>query len=380
MKIAIVTFHHVINYGSALQAYATQTIFNQLGYETDIIDYVNNVNRDDLLLQNRANEFRFGKIPIIRQLYMIFQWYDLKYTLRVFNRYWNENLNLTKRFYSNEEIKKSLDFNYAAYCTGSDQVWNTHVSPNSKGVDKVFYLDFVPEKAFCFSYAASFGMDSATPKEKIIIKDLLKKYKFISVREIAGLKILKEIGYEKAVQVLDPTLLLSKEEWINFSKPIKTPKHYILTYQLHKNHDMKKYIKKMACILNLPIVNISFSWRGYLESKYAAYGISPEQFLYLFNHADYVITDSFHATVFSIIFEKQFVSIYSDLFNNRIQNILEITGLEKRHLKNYFDENLIQETIDFYQAKKKLNIERKKSLDWLKKVLKNIEDNYEQKY
>lgn len=375
MKIALITFHHVINYGSALQSYATQTILEKLNCEVDIIDYVNNVNRDDLLLSNRANEFKLGKFPIIRQIYMLFNWYDKYKLLKVFNDYWNSKLNLTERFYSNEEIKNLLKKSYDAYCTGSDQVWNTKVSTNSRGVDPAFYLDFTSDEKYCFSYAASFGMTSVTLDEKNKIKNLLKKYKYISVREKAGLKILRQLGYSDAKIVLDPTLLIEKEEWRVFSKPMKVPTRYILVYQLHKNKKMKKYIKNMSKLLNLPIVNIAFSWRGYLQSKYAAYAISPEQYVYLFDNAEYIITDSFHATVFSIIFEKKFVSIYSDQFNNRIQNILEITNLEDRHLEDYNDLDLLSKDINFDEAKKRIEIEKNFSWKWLKNVINNINFN-----
>lgn len=373
MKIALITFHHVINYGSALQSYATQTILERLGAQVDVIDYVNNVNRDDLLLKNRANESRFGSIPVVRELYMAFMAYDIQHMTDVFSKYWKERLHLTERFFSCEEIEKGLSKQYDAYCTGSDQVWNTHVSPNSQGVDPAFYLEFAPKGAYCFSYAASFGMKSVKEEEGRSIQEKLKKYRHISVRETAGLEILRKLGYSDAKLVLDPTFLLKKEEWCQLEQPIKTPEHYILTYQLHKNPAMKQYIKRMSQKTGLPVVNISFSWRGYLQSRYAAYGIRPEQFVYLFDHADYVITDSFHATCFSVIFKKPFVSIYSDPFNNRMESILTLTGLNQRHLKDYDDENCLTAPVKFEQAEKVIQMERMASIQWLKMVIGEIE-------
>ena len=136
---------------------------------------------------------------------------------------------------------------------------------------------------------------------------------------------------------------------------------------------MKQYIKRMSQKTGLPVVNISFSWRGYLQSRYAAYGIRPEQFVYLFDHADYVITDSFHATCFSVIFKKPFVSIYSDPFNNRMGSILTLTGLNQRHLKDYDDENCLTAPVKFEQAEKVIQMERMASIQWLKMVIGEIE-------
>ena len=166
MKIGVITFHHVINYGSALQAYAFQEVLEQNGCKPELIDYVNNVNRDELLLKNRVNESRFKNTPFLRQIYMAFHWYDTRRMASVFERFRRVKLHLTKRFYSCEEIKNGLDMKYDAYCTGSDQVWNTHVSPNSKGIDDVFYLTFAPDGAFRFAYSASFGMESVSKEEK----------------------------------------------------------------------------------------------------------------------------------------------------------------------------------------------------------------------
>ena len=189
------------------------------------------------------------------------------------------------------------------------------------------------------------------------------------MREATGLNILKNIGFEEAALTLDPTFLLKEHQWRLFEKARKAPKHYIFTYQLHKNPQMKAYINTMAKKLGIPVVNIAFSWRGYFQSCHAAYAINPEEFIYLIRNADYVITDSFHATAFSIMFGRRFISVLSDEFSNRMKSILALCGLDRRGISDYKDEQLLMEEIDFDRAQKSLDNERMKSLAWLKDTL-----------
>ena len=371
-KVGIITRHAIANYGSVLQTYATQKSFEKLGYDSEIINYIRKDEQGKNIayanLKSNRNK-KWNKNIVTRTLYIAMQAPNYEYSYKCFQKFRKELLNETQMFYESiDELKQNLP-NDDIYCTGSDQVWT---SMGLYQYDETYFLKFVPEGIPCITYASSFGREEINTELDKNLKELLKNYKKILVREDSAVKIIKEKGYKNVEQVLDPTLLLNKEEWNNVASKKKKRKKYILIYQLQKNKLFDNYAKKLAKKLNLQLIRISPSTSGFLKSGKFVYMPNPKEFLNYFKEAELIITDSFHGTVFSLIFEKRFIDILPPKTGTRIKSILHLTGLEDRILKEYSDFTLADKEINYIPVREILEKERKRSLAQLQEVLEEI--------
>lgn len=370
MKIDIITLHNVKNYGSVLQSLATQIIFEKKGYEVEFINYYRKNLIDSNILKNNLNNSKFfSKNFITKLIGKIILPKTINKQIKVFNEFINEYIKMTKdKYYSFEELKDNIP-QADIYCTGSDQMWN---SEWNNGIEKAFYLDFLPDKAPRFAFASSFGRKEIPQEEEEKVKNMLRKYKAISVREKSGLNILNKMGIEYVEHVLDPTLLLDKNVWKKLiSDNVLENKKYILVYQLNmKNKEFDKYVKKLSKTKKMPVIRVSIN--NYQRFKYGKLIDTPKvlDFLNCFLNAEYIITDSFHGTAFSINLNKKFICIFPKKFSERLQSLLELTNLKERKLKNYKDINQIDEEIDWKKVNKILDLERKKTNDFIDKALK----------
>ena len=206
---------------------------------------------------------------------------------------------------------------------------------------------------------------------------MLRKYNSILVREKSAVDIIKSVGYKGNVElVLDPTLLLKKDEWISLidkekNKIKKEKEPYVLVYQLHHNKKFDEYVKLIKRKTKLKIKRINTSIFFGLKPGELVLLPTIAEFLYYIENAKYVLTDSFHGTVFSIIFNKKMVDILPKVTGTRIESILELFGIKNRILKNYNDISIMDQEIDFDKINKKLDSEREKSLKSLKDSLNN---------
>ena len=370
MKIDIITLHNVKNYGSVLQSLATQIILEKKGYEVEFINYYRKNLIDSNILKNNLNNSKFfSKNFITKLIGKIILPKTINKQIKVFNEFINEYIKMTKdKYYSFEELKDNIP-EADIYCTGSDQMWN---SEWNNGIEKAFYLDFLPDKAPRFAFASSFGRKEIPQEEEEKVKNMLRKYKAISVREKSGLNILNKMGIEYVEHVLDPTLLLDKNVWKKLiSDNVLENKKYILVYQLNmKNKEFDKYVKKLSKTKKMPVIRVSIN--NYQRFKYGKLIDTPKvlDFLNYFLNAEYIITDSFHGTAFSINLNKKFICIFPKKFSERLQSLLELTNLKERKLKNYKDINQIDEEIDWKKVNTILDLERKKTNDFIDKALK----------
>lgn len=364
MNVKIITRHAVANYGSVLQAYALQKAIEKIGHKAEIINYIRldeqGKNIVDTMLKRNS---KWNKNIFLRTIYKILQMPVYNKSYLKFEKFRKCLLNETERIYSNSEELKELP-EADVYCTGSDQVWG---KIGNVDFDENYFLDFVPKGKKCISYAASFGKSELSDELLDNLSKLLAKYSHITVRENSAKKILedKKIFSE---QVLDPTLLLSKDEWKEIINDEVKEKDYVLIYQLHRDKKLEKYAEEFARRTNKKLIRISISWLYVFKSGKLSYMPSINKFLEYFKNCEYVITDSFHATVFSIIFNKKFIDILPNKTGTRIVSILQLLGLENRIVKNYNDFSLINKEIDYYDVNIKLDNERNKSL----KILENI--------
>ena len=248
-KIAIVTMNHGYNYGNKLQNYAMKRLYEGLGFEVSTISF-----------QPSNNDKIINKVSIIKKINnkiikIFFKKREIN-RLNKFREFNTEYLNMTKKIYNNNNYKNIDTDMFDIFSVGSDQVWNSYFWDFSS----FYLLDFVKEKYKKVSYAASFGVDDIKPIYKDKFKEYLSQFKSISVREQKGKDIIKSLINKDVPVVLDPTLMLNKEEWEKFSyKPKKFPnKKYIFTYFLgNVNKERKKAIIKFAKERKLELVTLN---------------------------------------------------------------------------------------------------------------------------
>lgn len=375
MKVSIITRHAIANYGSLLQSIATEKLFESLGCQTEIINYIPSEEKVENLVNSYIKNSKFwNKNSITRCLYKILQSKNI-YEMNVqFKKYQEKYLNLSSIEYNSVfELKKNKPL-ADIYCTGSDQDWG---AIGCQKYDETYFLDFIDENDKAISYAASFGKDIICDELKQNLYELTKKYLKILVREDSAVKLLSECGVRNAKQVLDPTLLTSKEDWDNIcNKERLINEDYILIYQLHHNKNLDKYAKKISKLTGKKLIRINTSkYFKYKAGKFI-YLPSPDEFLSYIKYADIVLTDSFHGTCFSIIYNKNFIDILPSITGTRISSILKLFGLENRITTgdNY---NLAMENIDYNKVNKKLAVEQKKSINALKEALEKCGARYE---
>ena len=370
MKIGIVTRHSVPNYGSILQTYASLETMKKLGHEPEVINYIRYEERYNNLAKTLIKGKKWDKNFFTRNIYKVIQTPNYARMYKKFEKYRENFLDETKKEYGSiEELKNDIP-KEDVYCSGSDQIWGKIGSTN---YDETYFLEFAKGRK-CISYASSFGKTALDEQLNQNLDNLLSKYSSILVREKSAKEILVERNLNNVEQVLDPTFLLEKEEWIKLAqkanKEIKGK--YILIYQLHDNKEFNQYAKEFAQRKNMKLVRISTSFYHIMRSGKLVYLPTQYEFLSYFQNAQYILTDSFHATVFSIIFNKKFIDVLPlNTTGTRIESVLQLFNMENRILKSYDDFSLIDEPIDYVKVNNKLQKEGKKSLDLLKQAIEN---------
>lgn len=327
MRIATVTWYAGNNYGSTLQAYALQHVIKKNGHDCDILLYKPGK------LKNWILKIQNGSVKAtldykLNEFYIKKQYGNVPSNITLFDQFRSKFQTFSKPVSSNSELKE-IEKKYDYFVCGSDQIWSPYY------FDPTYFLDFTnPSKRI--SYAPSFGVNEIPHKKIKQYQKCLKDFNDISVREEQGTKIVKDVLKKEARVVLDPTLLLSAEEWRNIESCNVHEKNYIVCYFLRKNEKYLDFVKKLAIEKNCEIKLIPMV-AGDFNKEYATKEpIGPSQWLELIDKAQYVVTDSFHCTVFSIIFKKNFYTFraFSDnnkrSQNSRIDNLLNFTNLNFR--------------------------------------------------
>lgn len=362
-KCLIVTFQNAFNYGAMLQCYALQHTLEENKLDVKVLNYKNNVISDFYkIFYYPKNENFFKKYlkSSISALYFFKQLYGRNEKFKTFLK---DNINLTKS-YKKEELKSISFGEDTTLIAGSDQIWNTDLTD---GFDDIYYLNF-SNNSKKISYAASIGKKELGSNFLDSTKKCLDKFSYISVREETG-KIEIENKLNKKVDVvLDPTLLIEKKEWEKSISNNKIKDKYIFVYMANDNViKAAKYISEKE---NLKIVNISK--KNYFgKNEINKFKSDPFEFLTLLFNAEYVITTSFHATSFSIIFNKKIMVFPPKGLSSRITDLAEklelqdiiYNSFEESEMKKYSNE------IDYEKPNKLLSELRKESIE---KLLNNI--------
>lgn len=335
-SVGIITMHKVWNFGSALQAYATQYAIDSLGYSAELIDY-KYPNLEHSAFQNRI--VQTCNLNIQQSLRLLLSKIKSKICTKdnnLFEKFYFDNFRCSKSQYFSRLDLHINPPHYDIYLSGSDQVWN----PNYIGFDTTFMLDFVPEQSKKVSFASSFSVSEIPSCFKKLYKPCLDSYSYISVRESSGKRIIKELTGKEAQVVCDPTLLLDASQWLSLvdRSYVKVSEPYLLVYIMGYAYnpypDIYNYIERVNNELQLPIIYVN-AHPGKLGDKFKEIKVGPlgpNEFLYLVSHASFVITDSFHGTAFSLNFERRFISCVKSLTNSdsRMLDLLHIVGEDQR--------------------------------------------------
>ena len=324
------------NYGAVLQAYALKRSIEKLGHSTSVINYNGAVGNDTYLLYKKG----FGYFTFKYNIHRLLHRRDLKNSIKKFQDFRLKNFNLTTPYVNYTSLKKTPP-KASIYVVGSDQVWNPKIlfSP-------IYYLRFGNDGATRISYAASFGEKNIHPDYKNVIKKYLEKFDAISVREDSGAALVHELGLNAKV-VLDPTLLLGKDEWAKIAKaPLNIPEHFILCYFLHYPPQIDYILKQIKEVYKVTVVNIATDVGIKKIGDVQRWDIGPEEFIWLFQNADAVVTSSFHGTVFSIIFDRPFYTLSLNKHDGRLFSLLNTLRLDNHliHDPEKFDYNIFHTT------------------------------------
>ncbi|SCN26550.1 Polysaccharide pyruvyl transferase [Clostridium sp. N3C] len=367
MKVGLITLHRVGNYGSVLQTYATQYIIQKMGYDVEVIDYYpERLHLIGMLKRIKDRGELLSKSLLVRNIcrMIIFPSYIRRF--KVFSDFLKRYINMSSITYNSIEELRQNPPQSDIYCTGSDQVWN---SGWNEKIEYPYFLDFVSNGARCFTYAASFGKSSLDEWEKQETHRLLEKYKYISVRESAGIKILNDLDIHNAIHVLDPTLLLDKHDWETLISKKYSNKKYILLYNINRNKELDKYAKEFAKRKKLPIYYLSYNYHDIIKGGRLIACPTVEEFLSLINNAQYILTDSFHVTAFSMNFEKQILVYYPPKFSSRLESIVNLVGIQNRVIRDIHDFTISDNPIDFSNVNRVLKEQRNYSMSFLEKAL-----------
>lgn len=354
------------NYGSLLQAIATQRIIERMGHNCQIIDYRN---RDEVgwkavrnQLKNKPN---WSNSLIKHCVYYAFQTPGHMLAERKFDKMRRQFLELTAPCFSMEDLREKCKSDVVV--TGSDQVWGPVINAE---FDQAYFLKFCDSSnTKKIAYAASFGKSSFSDDLKVQFKTLLSDYRHITVREDKAVEILKELGIDNKGQVLDPTLLLTGDEWSELIKK-DIHKDYILIYQIHNNPKLDAFARKLSSKTGLPLLRVTPSLHQISRAGRLVLLPDLDMFLSYLKNCRYLVTDSFHGTAFAINLNVQFIEILPENgTNSRNQSLLKMTGLLDRIATNSDDISIFKDEIDYKPVNEIIQNERQKSLLLLRNMI-----------
>lgn len=372
------------NYGSLLQTYALQAKVEEFGLTPEIIRFQEPTFARILRLRN-GELFMVALKKIFLRKFIGLKHKGLNYKLaqraEAFNQFKRDNLLQFVVCKSRAQLTENSR-NYPLVLLGSDQLWH----PMNLKMD-FFTLSFVPEGVTRAAYAASFGVSVIPSRIRNNYKAYLEKFDYISCREKSGAKIVKDLTGKTVPVVCDPAVLMTAEEWNPMlSDKVKPEGKYIFCYFLGNNPQQREYVKELKALLNCKIVALPHlveyvdSDEGYADM--IPYNVGPSEFMYLIKNAEFVCTDSFHASVFSLQFHKQFLVF--DRFENgkgnsttsRIETLLGVVNHPERLIRRT-DEALKcikdLEVMDYSNVDKQLGEFRKASSEYLNTILSSIE-------
>ncbi len=373
-KIGIITYFYYYNYGTMLQGYALHRALDKFGngnFQAEIID----------CRYGEKKLSRWGLLKIrITRLFVYFKEFNRVQKLTrykqemllkrpAFDSFAKNECHLSKKTYPSTADLIQNPPSYDIYFTGSDQTWSPKI-----GFRDSLFLTFAISSSIRAAYAPSIGVASFTEAERSYIKERLQKYQFVSCRERYGTEILKKLSPVKVTTVIDPTLLITADEWRKISIKPKIKEKYILCYFIGDRPYYRAFANQLSRQLALPLVFIPVSYVDFSHEESIQWTAGPKEFLGLIDNAEVVLTDSFHGSIFSINFHKTFYSFVKHIGlkamdNMRIVDILERMDLVERFQSEYNGGIIDYQPIDYSHTNELLTAERKVSEEYLMTIL-----------
>lgn len=351
MKVGILTFINAYNMGAVLQGYALNKKLNSYdNVECELIDYVNENIVRQYAFPKLSEFLTFPKRSVARCLSRIAFAGRYKQISR-----FAHSLEMSPRC-TKENFVRIAD-RYDVIVVGSDQVWN----PAIIGDDTAFLLDGV--KTGKTSYAASIGLGELGEERRKIYQPLLEDFRSIAVRENSAAEILKSWGIERVNVTCDPVFLLDASQWSQLAEPTQKGK-YIFVYKINNCRSLIKYARELSKKTGLPVVFYMNDVRGGGRGRHLK-SVTPREWLGLIKNAEYVVTNSFHATAFSIIFKRNFAVeiLKKNNANSRIEQLLGSFELEDRVIDEKC--SIVYDDIDYSDFDRKISDYRKTSIDYI---------------
>ena len=366
MKTGLVTFYHIHHYGALLQAAATQRAVESLGGECEIIDYYVNQNNN---LFRRPNGLSAAAVDAHTALH----YKPLKARYQRFETFSRQWLRISPHRFENPEELRAAELPYDLILSGSDQIWNPKIFPDGR-FDPVFFGAFSDRRRI--AYAPSFGIPQIPEGMEDELREYLDHFSHLSVREGQGREIIRQLTGQNVPVVVDPTLLLTREDWTRMAAERRhTGQGYILCYCISAPGALEPYIRRLAEDTGLPVVQLCGVRQKLHPKARCVLDAGPAEFLELFQNASYVCTNSFHGTVFSVQFQKPFFTAVSPRElaapeTSRTFSLLSRLGLADRIIGKG-DTAAPTDGIDWDAADARLQDARRSSLRYLKAALDN---------
>ncbi len=375
-KVGLIT-HYGENYGGMLQAYALQKHVKDLGYDCKIIsnDFLFTAKKTDRksVFSNKIKRLFKNPIKSFKKSYAMRQSAsDRALKKQNFREFSNTFLEIDHTGYTNYNQYVENPPKYDVFLCGSDQIWN----PNLYNENGFNFADFAPSEAVKISYASSIAVSSITKEQADFMKPFLEKLDVISTRELDGSKIVSDLTGKEVCTVIDPTLLLNAEQWSEIASKPLIEGDYVFFYLFGERDYIKQVKQQVKKLTGLKTVCIPYVAREIIDNDIKIFNAGPAEFISLIKNASLVVTDSFHATAFSVNLKVPFISLCrfakgdSKSMNSRLNTLLGDLGL----LDRIIDENdpLPKEMlfdIDFEKAHEKLAELRKKDKAFLEDAL-----------
>lgn len=343
MKIAVLTTHRANNYGAVLQSYALTFKVNQLGQDCELLDY-----RCPFfeLLYYSCRPVYWGRNPLIRMrnrvLRILRRYFRDRRTVKSFEQFRRKHLRISNATYETPLQLAASESVYDVFIAGSDQIWNpANTTGKIEDFDRTYFLDFVKNGRKKHSYAASIGVSVVSEELADIYRHYLQDFETLSMRELKGADIIQSILQKEVFAVCDPVLLLEPNEWQQIENSVNLPtKKYILVYCVGGGDKLERYASELGAEMGCVVYFIQPPIVGNVASKKqnVLTGVGPSEFVWLIRNAQAVVTTSFHASAFSLLFG---VPLHCHMDNpdsliqrnSRLESLFSFFGVDERQIK-----------------------------------------------
>lgn len=365
-KVGLMTCY-MNNFGACLQAYALQSTIEHFGYPCEIIKYTP---------IRSLKEYNFLVTLALQMRSRLKSLHDPNYAYEIarkknFDAFKKKYLKFGKAVYNEIEELYAKVPDYDVFVTGSDQIWNPMIHNGAN--NKAYFLDFVPQGRKRIAYAPSIGLTKLPAACEQEMGELIDRFDAVSVREADGKRIVDQISKKECRVVLDPTLLKTREDWLEMAPPPLVQEPYIFCYIFSDQDYIGNFIQYVQKQLGLKVVTIPFTKREYESDALKIKSAGPLEFLSLIQNAALILTDSFHATAFSVNLNVPFYSLLRNTpdeknnMNSRIVNILDKVHLSERLIPNEAAfPTKVELQVDFTASNAILNAQRETDLQFLR--------------